>query len=83
LRASSSQAAHPILDLYPFATTSPIYVRAGDQPVRSPDDLAYFLKWIDRVREASSGPYHSEAEKKTTFGFFDEAKRSLRDQCGG
>src|SRR5256885_2747796 len=34
LRAWSERARTPVLDLYPFASTSPIYVRVGDQPVR-------------------------------------------------
>ena len=40
-----------MLDLYPFATTSPIYVTVGGQPVRSPGDAAYFLAWIDRLEQ--------------------------------
>jgi len=40
-----------VLDLYPFATTSPIYVTVGDRPVRSRQDAEFFLKWIDRVRD--------------------------------
>src|SRR2546426_7205100 len=34
LRAWSDRAALPILDLYPFGSTSPIYVRVGREPVR-------------------------------------------------
>ncbi|HEX9610812.1 MAG TPA: CehA/McbA family metallohydrolase, partial [Gemmatimonadales bacterium] len=36
LRAYGDRATLPILDLYPFGSTSPIYVRVGDDPVRSP-----------------------------------------------
>src|SRR6266849_3325796 len=32
LRAWSERARTPVLDLYPFASTSPIYVRVGDRP---------------------------------------------------
>ena len=53
LRARGDSAAHPVLDLYPFATTSPIYVTVGGAPVRSPADAAYFVAWIDRVDAAA------------------------------
>src|SRR5438445_8331880 len=32
LRAYSDRAEMPVLDLYPFASTSPTYVRVGDEP---------------------------------------------------
>ena len=53
LRAYGDRAAIPVLDLYPFASTSPIYVRVGDDPVRSQDDAAYFMHWIDRLESAA------------------------------
>jgi hypothetical protein len=52
LRASGVGPAYPILDVYPYATTGPIYLTVGAEPVRSPDDARYFLAWIDRLRAA-------------------------------
>ncbi len=49
LRAWGERPREPILDLYPFASTGPIYVRVGDDPVRSKGDADYFVAWIDRV----------------------------------
>jgi hypothetical protein len=49
LRARSDRAIYPVLDLYPYATTSPVYVTVGGKPARSPEDAAYFLAWIDRL----------------------------------
>jgi hypothetical protein len=46
----------PVLDIYPFATTSPIYVRVGDEEIRSPDDTRYFITWLDRLA-AGVGAY--------------------------
>src|SRR6185295_8800781 len=46
LRASAPGAVEPVLDIYPFATTSPIYVTVGGRPVRSADDARYFVAWI-------------------------------------
>jgi hypothetical protein len=54
LQAWSDTSRHPVLDGYPFATTSPIYVTVGGAPVRSPADADYFLAWVDRVTEAAS-----------------------------
>jgi Tol biopolymer transport system component len=54
LRAWADGARHPVLDRYPFGTTSPIYVTVGDAPVRSARDAAYFAAWIDRLRDAVS-----------------------------
>ena len=47
--AREVDAQHPILDAYPYATTSPIYVRVGDEAVKSHEDAAYFVAWIDRL----------------------------------
>jgi hypothetical protein len=51
LRAWSERPQLPILDLYPFASTSPFYVTVGGRPVRSREDADYFVAWIGRVRE--------------------------------
>src|SRR5258708_38134958 len=55
LRAFSDKAEYPILDLYPYATTSPVYVSVASTPVRSAADAAYFVAWIDRVFGAGGG----------------------------
>src|SRR2546429_7879987 len=53
LRAYSDRAELPVLDLYPFASTSSIYVRVGDQPLRSASDATFFVRWIERVEAAT------------------------------
>jgi TolB protein len=53
LRARSDRALYPVLDLYPYATTSPVYLTVGNRPVRSREDAEYFVAWIDRLRAAS------------------------------
>ncbi|HYV85266.1 MAG TPA: CehA/McbA family metallohydrolase [Patescibacteria group bacterium] len=54
LRARSDAPVWPILDLYPFGSTSPIYVTTGDAPTRSPADAAFFATWIDRLTQAAT-----------------------------
>src|SRR5450631_219664 len=56
LRAWSANAIEPVLDIYPFATTSPIYVIVGGAPIRSAADAKYFVAWIARV-EAAAGAH--------------------------
>jgi TolB protein len=53
LRAWSARATTPVLDLYPFGSTSPVYVTVGGLPVRSAEDARYFVQWVDRVEAAA------------------------------
>jgi len=85
LRAWGASSARPILDIYPFATTSPIYVSAGDSPVRSPNDARYFASWIDRlIEDARSHPgWNDAAESAEVLRQLDEAKAIYESQMEG
>jgi hypothetical protein len=76
LRAFSNKAEYPILDLYPYATTSPIYVSVADAPVHSAADAAYFVAWIDRLiaTARSNTSWNTEAEKHSVLSMLQEAK---------
>jgi hypothetical protein len=65
LRASSEHGEYPILDRYVYATTSPVYVTVAGQRPRSSADAAYFMAWIDRVKESTDAypDWNSAAEK--------------------
>ncbi|TFH67098.1 MAG: hypothetical protein E4G90_00115, partial [Gemmatimonadales bacterium] len=41
VRAYADHPREPILDLYPFASTSPLYVTVGGRPIRSREDAMY------------------------------------------
>jgi len=77
LRAFSDKAEYPILDLYPYATTSPVYVSVVGAPLRSPADAAYFVAWVDRLIAAarSNANWNSEAERQTVLGLLEEARK--------
>jgi len=77
LRAFSDKAEYPILDLYPYATTSPIYVNVPGAPLHSPADAAYFVGWMDRLIAAarSNTSWNTDAEKKTVLDLLEEAKQ--------
>ncbi len=53
LRARGAGPVYPVLDFYPYATTSPIYVTVGGEPIRSPSAAAYFVAWITRLEAAT------------------------------
>jgi Tol biopolymer transport system component len=76
VRAWSSKATHPVLDTLPFATTSPIYVSVGGEPVRSPDAAAYFVAWIDRLIEAAGthAGYNTAEEKAAVLRLLADAR---------
>ena len=76
LRAWSEKAEHPVLDAYPYATTSPVYVAVEGAPASSPEDAAYFVKWIDRVTEAvrQHKGWNTEAERAEVLRTLAEAR---------
>lgn len=77
LRAFSDKAEYPILDLYPYATTSPVYVNVASTPLRSPADAAFFAAWIDRLIAAArrNTSWNTEAEKQSVLGMLEEARK--------
>jgi hypothetical protein len=76
LRAFSDKAEYPILDLYPYATTSPVYVSVAGAAVRSAADAAYFVAWVDRLIAAarSNTSWNTEAEKASVLAMLREAR---------
>jgi len=76
LRAWSEHPEHPVLDIYPYATTSPVYVNVAGSEVKSAVDAQYFIAWIDRLTEAanSSQAWNTAAEKKEVLDTLDKAR---------
>jgi TolB protein len=77
LRAFSDKPEYPLLDLYPYATTSPVYIEvAGSAPNRT-EDAAYFEAWIDRMVEAakSNQDWNNEAEKSDVLEQLSRARK--------
>ena len=77
LRAWAESPVWPILDLYPFGSTSPVYVEVdGKGMPPSPDDTAFFVRWVDRVTEAAGArdDWNSAAEKEATMKMLAEAR---------
>ena len=84
LRAWAARPAWPILDLYPFGSTSPVYVQVGDDPPRSPEDAAYFVKWMDRVIASARDrkEWNTEAERDAVMATLDAARKEFLARGG-
>jgi TolB protein len=83
LRAYAERATLPVLDLYPFGSTSPIYVQVGDKPVRSAEDASFFVRWIDRITETTrtSTAWNSPAEQAGALRALSEARAAFQERA--
>jgi Tol biopolymer transport system component len=79
VRAWSDRPRLPVLDLYPFASTSPIYVQVGTSLVRSTEDADYFLGWMDRVVESvrRETAWNTTAEREEVMRMLEAARAEL------
>jgi len=77
LRAWSERAEDPVLDAYPYATTSPIYIAVAGSAAKPIEDAAYFVAWIDRmIQDAKSNrDWNTEAEKTSVLDLLNRARR--------
>lgn len=76
LRAWNDGADPQVLDLYPYATTNPIWL--GDH-VRAPSaraDATWFSDWLTRVIDAASArdDYNDADEKRATLDYLGQAR---------
>ena len=76
LRAYSDRPRLPVLDLYPFASTGPVYVQGGGSRPRAREDAAYFVTWIRRAEEkvAAHPDWNTAAEKADTLALLARAR---------
>lgn len=66
IRAGSTQAHPDLPDLYPFATTNPVYVETpGNKTYYSKSAAAWFRPWIKQLNNAvqTSGSFRTESER--------------------
>ena len=77
LRASSEKAKYPVLDLYPYATTSPIYITVSGSNPHPTEDAAYFIAWIDQLIAGAQAnqDWNSEAEKLAVLDQLSRARK--------
>jgi hypothetical protein len=84
LRAWNDHADPKVQDIYPYASTSPVYLTIDKQPSRSPEDATYFLKWLDRVIADTTArdDYNSAKEKQETLQYLNSARAVFVAQTG-
>ena len=77
LRAYSDRAEYPVLDLYPYATTSPIYVTVEGSRFNAKDDAAYFIAWIDQLTAGvqKNQDWNDESEKAAVLDQMIRARK--------
>jgi hypothetical protein len=72
-----------VLDIYPFATTSPIYVSVAGKPIRSPESATWFIGWIERLEqqaEAHTG-WNTPEERAEVLSHLAQAKAVFRQRA--
>lgn len=84
LRAYGDQGAEPVLDIYPFGTTSPVYVTVAGKPVRSQADADYFIRWLDRLAADASahGGWNTSAERREVLDRIRLAREEFERRRG-
>jgi hypothetical protein len=76
LRALSDKAEYPVLDSYPYATTSPIYIDVAGKPATAGTDAGYFVAWIDRLIDAAenNSAWNTAEEKQSVMTLLQGAR---------
>lgn len=76
LEASADNRSHPIEQQRPMATTNPVYVLVGDQPIRNKESADYFVEWIEKLTEmANEHPgWRSDQERDHVLAQFNQAR---------
>jgi len=79
LRAWNDGSDPQVLDLYPYATTSPIYFDLPGEYPRNPADAGYFVAWLDRVIANASGrtDFRTARERDTTIEYLRNAREQF------
>ena len=83
LRAWNDGSDPQVLDIYPYATTSPIYLELPGRMAPDPDDAAYFIAWLDRtIADAGSRTDYRNASERTTVIDYLRSARERFVQLG-
>ena len=74
-----------MLDLYPYATTSPVYLDLPGGPPTASQDAAYFAAWLDRVISEAQGrtDYRNPREREATLDYLRKARDLYRAKSAG
>jgi hypothetical protein len=80
LRAWNEHSDPLILDLYPYATTSPVWLDVPGGLPPDPADAAYFAAWLDRtIADAETRTdFRTAGEKESVLRYLREARDHFR-----
>jgi len=85
LRAWNDAADPGVLDLYPYASTSPVYLPEAAPAALRRGDAAFFVTWMDRLIAAAAarGDYNDTGEKQATLDYLGRARAAFADIAAG
>ena len=74
---------HGAMDSYLFAHTNPVFVIADGEPIRSSEDAAFFVTWIEETLTdlRSMDRWDDPAHKAEVLATFEEALSLYREQA--
>jgi hypothetical protein len=77
LRAWNEQASPDVFDIYPYATTNPVFLTSPGAAVHCGADADYFIAWTDRLAEdARTHPdFNTPLERQTTLDQIAAARK--------
>ena len=67
---------------YLFAHTNPVFAIVDGQPIRSREDAAFFVAWIDEVLADLRGMdrWDDPAHKQEVLATFEDGRRRYQEQ---
>ncbi len=86
LRAWNEHADPLVLDIYPYATTSPVYLEGFGPRPEARQDAAYFVTWLDRVIDATrarSADFNDDRERQSTLDYLQQARAGYAALASG
>jgi TolB protein len=84
LRAWNAGADPLLLDLYPYATTSPVYLAAPAPASLRRADAEFFVTWMERLLAVAAArtDYNDAHEKQATLAYLQRARDGYRALAG-
>jgi hypothetical protein len=82
LRAWNDGADPTILDIYPYATTSPVYFDLPGDRLKNRQDAGYFVSWLDRViaDAGARSDYRNERERAGVLDYLRSARAKFANE---
>jgi TolB protein len=77
LRAWNDKADPDVYDIYPYATTNPVFLTRPGADMHCGKDADYFIAWVDRLSAAAKDhpDYNNAAERDLTLAQIEAARK--------